>query len=245
MTSHDSAEAFVLDEATRLQEETIDALKRIQDHVGDAEEEGALTLEQLRRQHVVAGRALDEADRLNEGLDETKRLQNKLSRWTLTFGKGRERDPLATRPRSSGATLKVTSKSEQTKPKGKTAKSRQQGKENRAKEFDSQDDILKGVTPDNYNEEFQKISDNDREIDGMLDETAEILGRLEKLSQDIEQEVSLQGETINQMENKLETAHDKQEAANSRARRFLTGKWRRQGDQMPTVERAINAVNGF
>lgn len=222
-TKH-QAEADELDENVRLQQDTIETMKRIKEQAEETENQGMLTLEDLKRQRGVVDNANDEAERLNHELDETKKLQNRLGRWTLTFGREKNQKKPFGKNKGRGSSPKPT-KSKDKKKKGNSR--------------DSPPPLgecgtVSGVsseTKEKHAEKFKSIDDNDQEIDTMLGETADILERLEKLSTNVNGEVQAQDGAIDELQKNLTQAENKQHAANARARRFLTGKWRQRAEE--------------
>jgi hypothetical protein len=78
-----------LDETDRLQRETKAAISRMRRQATETHEVGVNTLENLQEQRQTVARMGNETDRLHANLDQTEKLQNKLSRWTLTFNRRR------------------------------------------------------------------------------------------------------------------------------------------------------------
>eukprot|EP00545_Synedropsis_sp_CCMP1620_P007857 CAMPEP_0119022584 /NCGR_PEP_ID=MMETSP1176-20130426/28319_1 /TAXON_ID=265551 /ORGANISM="Synedropsis recta cf, Strain CCMP1620" /LENGTH=228 /DNA_ID=CAMNT_0006977479 /DNA_START=195 /DNA_END=881 /DNA_ORIENTATION=- len=228
MANKAAAESKALGETADIQQETIEALRRIQEHAEDTEEMGALTLEDLKHQKYAMNNIVNETDRIDRGLDETRRLQNKLGRWTLTFGKGR-----AGNSRKSGYLPKRETPPKREKKPPKHIKLTKKDAVPKHFKENKEPDVMFGATAlkESHADECNIIEENDQEIDSMLDETADILGRLEFMSSNINNEVRTQKEALGEVERNVERANDKQDVANSRARNFLTGKWRKNGDE--------------
>eukprot|EP00567_Pseudictyota_dubia_P016027 CAMPEP_0197433060 /NCGR_PEP_ID=MMETSP1175-20131217/1009_1 /TAXON_ID=1003142 /ORGANISM="Triceratium dubium, Strain CCMP147" /LENGTH=274 /DNA_ID=CAMNT_0042961321 /DNA_START=78 /DNA_END=902 /DNA_ORIENTATION=+ len=81
----------VLDETEQLQQATRAAVSRMQRQVAETHSVGTATLETLYTQRKIVTKVDSETGRLNANLDATDRLQNKLSRWTLTFNRRKAR----------------------------------------------------------------------------------------------------------------------------------------------------------
>jgi uncharacterized protein YdcH (DUF465 family) len=76
-----------LEEASRLQQSTLAALRRIQSTAVETEESGVQSLAALKEQKDQFSRVFEAADRVDTGLQKTEQLQNKLSMWSLRFNK--------------------------------------------------------------------------------------------------------------------------------------------------------------
>jgi hypothetical protein len=76
-----------LEEASRLQQSTLAALRRIQSTAVETEESGVHSLAALKGQKDQFSRVFAAADRVDTGLQKTEQLQNKLSMWSLRFNK--------------------------------------------------------------------------------------------------------------------------------------------------------------
>jgi hypothetical protein len=229
-----AAEARALAETAEMQQQTKEALQRIKEQAQDTEDMGAMTLEDLKQQKYATNTILEEADRIDKGLDETKRLQNKLGRWTMNFGRGGGEGVSQKRGQSPkrGTSPKRDESPKRDKPQ-KRGKSPKRGAAPKPPKASDEPDILQGASglKEHYADEFDNLAENDEEIDAMLDDTAAILGRLEVLSSNINNEVQQQSDVLEEVATNVEKVNHKQEVANIRARNFLTGKWRKTGDE--------------
>lgn len=76
-----------LDEAARLQADTKAALQRMQQQAAESQVVAVTTLEELQEQRHTLDHVGKQTNRLQSGLEKTKELQDRLSRWTLTFNR--------------------------------------------------------------------------------------------------------------------------------------------------------------
>jgi len=72
-------------DAAAIQEDTLEALRRIEQQASEAEAAGVTTLAELQEHREKMDRILKEGDRLHDQLDTTHKLQNRLGRWGLKF----------------------------------------------------------------------------------------------------------------------------------------------------------------
>jgi hypothetical protein len=225
-----------LDDAIQLQEQTIEALKNINDELLDAEDTGTVTLESLRRDNYkLHNIILEETDRLNDAHKTTRRLHNRLGVWTLNFGGGGRPATRVSTKKSSAMRKRDPSKQIDTPVtlrSGSKANKNQNRNENAAN-ANEEAGILFGMSglKDTHADELKELDDNDKEIDTMLDEASKILTSLGTLNNNVASEIQTSTEGLEMVENQIEKADYNQEVNNARALSFLHGRWlRRQND---------------
>ena len=79
----------VLHDGLRLQGHTRAAIARMKQQTQETHDIGLATLTELHNQRETMMHISNQTDRLHSGLAKTEQLQNKLSRWTLTFQRQR------------------------------------------------------------------------------------------------------------------------------------------------------------
>lgn len=80
-----------LDHTDRLQDATQGAIARMQQQANESQDVALTTLETLETQRETLTHMNQQTNRLHTALDHTARLQDKLSRWTLTFNRRKAR----------------------------------------------------------------------------------------------------------------------------------------------------------
>jgi hypothetical protein len=224
-----STQVKTLDKAFYTQRKTIDALKNINEDLLDCEEGGNVTLEELKRQNYKLNDILEETDRLDDAQAEARRLQNRLGRWAMKFGGGskesRIKPPKKTPPSKGGSATKHGNSS----TTGKSTMSSKHKNSERASYVESgETDVLHGISilKETHASELKDLAQNDREIEGLLDNASTTLSHLAALQTTISNEIHASTDTINVIESNLETAGYKQRRLNARGLNFLEGKYR-------------------
>lgn len=265
MTGCDNKRA--LDDAAAIQKETLAALDRIQMQATETESVGITTLAELQEHREKMDRILKEGDRLHDQLDTTKKLQNKFQRWNLSFGNLRKANREAAGVKASlrkkddikrerqirlSATVEESESSSagsRTPPQSsslvvKRSKRRDKKKKKKKQapeQAPTQRGLLDGIeTTDNpYRDELHNLADADAVIDTKLDGIDSQLDTLLGLSKNIHAETKRQNAAVDEITNQIESASDKQAVANSRARRFLTGRKRNEYEKKRTLFGAL------
>jgi len=251
------------DDAKQIQQETIEALIRTKQQAADAELAGITTLEGLNAHREKLDQIMASGDRLHEALTKTENLQNRLGRWGLkSTWRGarkeveaerslRERQNSAKAEReerickpdsqttqatidtvdsSSGSDVVITKK----KKKGWALTKRRSSKE-KPKEA-AKTDLMVGISDDDpLRDDFEEMAATDKVVDGHLDDVNDQLDVLLQLSNTIKSETARQDLAIEEVQKQMDTANEKQKIANSRARRFMTGKLRSEHDKQKTL----------
>lgn len=95
MTAVDATNRSVLVDATGTQRRTKESLQRIQIQLAETGTVGSLTLATLKDQGAHVNKVSREAERLNDTLKKTKKLQDRFAVWSLTGGTRRQARKLA------------------------------------------------------------------------------------------------------------------------------------------------------
>lgn len=231
-----STQVKTLDKAFHAQRKTIDALKNINEDLLDCEEGGNLSLEEIKRQNYKLNNILNETDRLDDAQAESRRLQNRLGRWTMKFGgraiESRIKPPKKSTPSQGGsATKHGNSSPTDSTPRffnKSTMSSKHKNSECASYVESDKTDILHGVSilRETHASELNDLAQNDREIEGLLDNASATLSNLANLQTNISSEIHASTDTMNVIESNLDTAGYKQRRLNARGLNFLEGKYR-------------------
>jgi len=246
-----------------MQQDTKKSIERIKRQMADTHEVGATTLAELEEQRRQVERIQSEGDRAEEQLKTTERLQNKLSRWSLSFN-GR-----AARKKANEA-RKHEEKQEQIKeerkerlrieeeeesannveiaPHGKKKretrrKKNKKGEEPKSKlKASNQKSLLYGSKAGNspMDPELRQLEDDDREINEDLDDVGNQLDELMDMAKAMGNEAESHGRGLDDFTEQMSDINHKQRVANNRTGRFLTGKVRRDYEK-----EGMNNATGF
>lgn len=231
MNNKPSAKLESFDEAFHLQAQTIETLRNINEDLSETEQVGGLSLESLKREKYKLNDILEESDRLSRAHDKTRRLQNRLGRWTMTFG-GQSRDSAVTKKVSSkagksrnrvDASSQVHSSLNRSNITSKhdTAHYKNNPKDYYA--FDTGICSADSILRETHADEVTELDENDKEIERMLNETSSILARIETISSQAAHEIASSGEDLETIERRLEAAESSQQRINARSLDFLSG----------------------
>lgn len=250
----------VLDAAADIQQDTLSALRRIQTTVDESEIVGASTLAALYDQRNKLDKIHEGADRVDQGLKNAEKLQDRLGRWSLRFNKRsatrevkkeikaeEKSSSLATTDSSSTSTTNSSSpvvretpapkKKQQSRLIRKSAPgpSWQTKPTTRSRLLDGTE--LKGP----HKEKLEELQDVDDEIDDALDAVSQSLDRLMDINAGMSGEVQHQTTSISRVAERTAEADRKQRIINKRATKFMDGKLRKQNeraDALPGVSKA-------
>ena len=226
-----------LDETSRLQNETKAAIARMRRQADETHQVGVATLENLQEQRQTIARVNNEAERLNTNLDRTEKLQNKLSRWTLTFNRKK-----AQRQAKEDLGLQETQKE-----RLKSAKTAGDKFKERLEQPRKQNEMTKSILspetkkdrpetpswkPQNKHtplsrkqkEQLKEIEAADQAIDSALEGVDHQLDALLNIANQNAEEMRAQEPDLENIYDSVERAHQKQTTANIRARGFFTGR---------------------
>lgn len=260
MTYDDDENKRALQNAATIQQDTLDALSRIQIQASETEMAGITTLAELHQHREQMDRILNEEDRLHDQLNTTQKLQNRFGRWAwrrsdraarkeLEVAKSlqkakedgkKERDAriaVAAAEATTTTSPKSSAKSSlKKKRKNKKRKNKRQVEDESSELYGNDDKgLLYGMdataNDNTYGNELQNLADTDAVIDTEIDNINSQLDTLLELSKTVNSETKRQDCTLNEITKQMDDANDKQAVANSRARRFLTGKKRSEYDK--------------
>lgn len=255
-----------LDEAEKIQQQTLDALRRIQTTAAETEETGMRTLGELNDQKDQFQRVFEAADRVDTGLLKTEKLQDRLSLWSLRFNKrsakrdvdkqrkdakklAREHAELAKErlkeKRSEDESSKVKSKKD-SKNKQTTKKS----KKNRSvrDEFTTKKDLLYGVdvaAAGEHKDKLEELNAVDKEIDQALDSVAKQVDTILSIGKEIKSEINSQDHQMDTLVERVERTKYKQDVVNKRTTKFLDGNLRKQHQMVDTLSPVSVATKTF
>jgi hypothetical protein len=246
-----------LQDAALIQQDTQDAIRRIQQQAAETEDIGATTLAGLEEQRRQMDGILEAGDTLHNNLDKTEKLQNKLSRWSLFFNRGAARRDVKEEEELHSQKEKVKSARQDRldiqdslavhKNGGNsgtsTTRKGRRNKGNKSKESDEgpidtnkvkSKDLLYGTSAADKGEhaaELDELATTDREIDSALDDVGAQLDSILGMSSDINSQVKQQSKGVTEIHDQVEAADYKQKVVNNRNRRFMTGKLRKDNEK--------------
>jgi hypothetical protein len=208
-----------LDDAIKVQEQTIESLKNLNDELLDTQDVGTVTLETLRRENYKLHNViLPESERLNEAQKTTHRLHNRLGVWACKFGGGG-----GARAPSSRVSKKGNEPSKKVVTNSSISKAKSNNHHNSHAAVSMDSDVALGLTEliETHAVEVKKVQDNDKVIDTMLDEASTVLTNLSILGSNAAVEVQVSTEGMDDLTRNMDKANYKQQMNNARAARFL------------------------
>jgi hypothetical protein len=227
-----SAKLQTLDEAFHLQGLTIETLKNINDDLVETEEVGRLTLESLKREKYKLNDILEESDRLNRAHDETRRLHNRLGRWTMNFS-GLSRKGVRKNTSSKGGKLRKGGEAS-SQIRSSFNRSNAPTKQGTASQYYNKatDNSFHGtgicsadsILRETHGDEMKELDENDKVIERMLNDTSAILAGFESLNIQVAGEIASSGEDLQVIEKQLEAAESNLQRINARSLDFLYGR---------------------
>lgn len=243
----------VLADAAKIQNQTLEALARMKQKTALAESVGSTTVTKMQENRETMGNVIEAEDRLNDQLEKTERLQNSLSRWALSFNNKRSAsrevnqqarrkkqvDERASKIRALVDIQETPDKSNDSKKKQRSLLSLKKKKTAPSKptlsDWQQGSSLWSSVSVKGQNNEYEKelntLAETDAVIDQHIDDLALQLDKLVEHSMNIQEENRKQKGLHSEMNRRVQEADQGQSVANSRARRFMTGKLRKEHDK--------------
>lgn len=243
-----------LSETRYLQRQTRAKLTGMLQQTNEAQEVGVATMEQLENQRRQLDRMQREAGRINEKLDETDKIANKLDFWALKWNNKRIAQSQARaeldrrleeidvhRKQQREKTLKKSPKKETGADRRRRRQKKQQKNGTTDKPF-SRVPLVRNLDPtldEDTKRELLQMEQDDQEIDNMLDHLDEDLGRIKEMTLEMGAEVGQHGEQVDKLNDDMDQVREKQFMANMRVKHFLGGKKWFRNHEKPTAPAMI------
>lgn len=229
-----------LDETKRIQDRTTEKLQDMIQQTSETNEIGVGTLESLERNRYQIQETHATSKDIQKKLKETERLQNRLDRWAFRFGRKKPAVKLAKQTmehekelRNIRTASKMPLKQEQVEeePSKKLSKRDKKRSPNKTSNAPLSRTPLVGTLDPDLDEttrtELLDINDADKEVDTLLDVLGQSVDQLKDISKLMASEVSEQNKTLDEVQDSMDTVHEKQLVATTRMKHVLGGKWLR------------------
>jgi hypothetical protein len=232
-----TSNAQAIEEAEAMQAQAREAMERIRAQTEQTQEVAAMTLGELQEQRRQTESIELQAHSLEAKLQHTNRLQNSFDRWSLNLrGKKRATKEATVVLAGAKAQQAVKSLSRSVDPAVAAIKNKvvAQKRPERKKEV-----LIKSTNEHEdsnpMDEEdvagLDRIDQNDKELDAMLDQIDASLDGITNLSLAMKEEAHSQNKNLKSVNQSMERANEKQAVAITRVRHSLTGKWLRSSQQ--------------
>lgn len=234
-----TSNAQAIEEAEALQSQARAAMERIQEQTEQTKEVASITLEELRDQRRQSELIELQTHSLEEKLNHSHSLQNSFDRWSLNL-RGKKRAVKEAKVVLAGAKAKLAEKSwsKSVDPvvaaiKNKVTEPRRPVERNKEVLIESTSKNPVDLNPMDEDDMagLDRIDQNDKELDNMLDQIDASLDGLTNLSLVMKEEAHSQHKNLESVSQTMDRANEKQAVALTRVRRSLTGKWLRASQQ--------------
>jgi len=221
-----------LADAARLQAESKDALIRTQMELEQTQQAGMMTLDDLYAQRRRLEKIEDHGDRLHDKLDETDKLQRKLTgQW---FKKSISRKDKQQQQQVDSAESDSNDQNSSTHKKTKQKKwsflksSTKANKEvpflNVRKGLLDDDDATKNSIPVEYREDMDALARGDDDLDAQMDVIGNQLAGIIDLAEEMGTQTKDQGKQLHTVQHQLEDATNRHTKMTKKMRKMVNRK---------------------
>mmetsp|Transcript_37248 Transcript_37248/g.42530 ORF Transcript_37248/g.42530 Transcript_37248/m.42530 type:complete len:214 (+) Transcript_37248:113-754(+) len=194
-----------------IQDDTKNALTRIQRNLAETEDTGTTTLEELYAQRDKLERIDKEGDRLHEELDEANHLMNKFG---SCFGKKKKH--------KKKKNDKKNSQEEEINNKSQKKKWSLRRKSKKKGPIEKEEQGLLG-SEQHQHQELKQLVEGDEEIEDQIDEIGNQLDNLLQMTQEMGKETNYQGQRLGgDINESLSEAQHRQKKANKKIQKYIS-----------------------